>query len=112
MSGRASKQKGDRAELEVQGLLRDLLGVPCRRALGAGRKDDVGDIHGVPDTVIQVVNYRDLNEAVRVKLPESERQRAHAGATFAATFVRRTGGGYVVCMTPEQWAAMWREAAA
>ena len=41
----SSKRKGDRAELEVQGILRDLLGVPARRALGAGRKDDVGDIY-------------------------------------------------------------------
>lgn len=107
-----AKRKGDKAELEVQGLLRDLLGVPARRALGAGRLDDVGDIHGVPDTVIQVANYKDIGRAIREKLPESERQRAHAGATFAATFVRRLGGGYVVCMTVEQFAALWREAVA
>lgn len=106
------KRRGDRAEIEVQGILRDLLGVPARRALGAGRKDDVGDIHGVPDTVVQVANYTDLSRAVREKLPESERQRENAGAAFAATFVRRYGGSYVVVLTPEQWAALWREAAA
>ena len=38
----ASKRKGDRAELEVQGMWRDHAGVFARRALGAGRKDDVG----------------------------------------------------------------------
>lgn len=107
-----SKAKGDRAEIEVQGLLRDLLGVPARRALGAGRLDDVGDIHGVPDTVIQVVNRADMARGIREKLPESERQRENAGATFAASFVRRPGGGYVVCMTPEQFACLWREATA
>lgn len=32
-----AKAKGDRAELEVQALIRDLLGVPARRMLGAGR---------------------------------------------------------------------------
>ena len=42
--GNPSKDRGDRAELEVQALLRDLLGVPARRMLGAGRKDDIGDI--------------------------------------------------------------------
>jgi hypothetical protein len=110
LSNRA-KAKGDRAELEVQALLRDLLGVPARRALGAGRADDIGDIHGVPDTVIQVANYQDIARAIREKLPESERQQERAGATFAATFVRRRGGGYAVVMTPEQFAALWREAA-
>lgn len=107
-----SKRKGDRAEIEVQGILRDLLGLPVRRALGAGRKDDHGDIHGLPQTVIQVANYASVADAIREKLPESERQREVAGATFAATFVRRRGGGYVVCMTPEQFCTLWREAAA
>lgn len=105
-----AKRKGDRAELEVQALLRDHLGVPARRKLGAGRADDMGDIDGVPDTVIQVANYTDIVRAIREKLPESERQQARAGATFAATFVRRYGGGYIVAMTVEQWCSMWREA--
>lgn len=106
------KQKGDRAELEVQGILRDLLGVNCRRALGAGRKDDVGDIHGVPETAVQVANYRSLAEAVTRKLPELERQMVNAGAQFGGLFVRRRGGSYVVVMTPEMWASMLREALA
>ena len=105
-----SKRKGDRAELEVQGILRDLLGVPARRALGAGRKDDVGDIHGVPDTVVSVANYGDSARAIREKLPEAERQRVNANARFAAVFVRRPGGAYVVCMSPEQWCLLVREA--
>jgi hypothetical protein len=112
VSGRGAKAKGDRAELEVQGILRDLLGVPARRALGAGRLDDVGDVSGVPDTVIQVVDYQDLARAIREKLPTLEPQRANAGATFAALFARRRGGGYVVCMTPELFATFWREAQA
>jgi hypothetical protein len=106
-----SKAKGDRAELEVQGWFRDVLGVPARRALGAGRLDDMGDMHGVPDTVVSVANYADLDLAVRRKLPELERQRETAGAAFAAMFCRRRGGSYVVVMTPEQFAALWREAA-
>jgi hypothetical protein len=116
----SSKRKGDRAELEVQGILRDLLGVPARRALGAGRKDDVGDISGVADTVIQVVNWKNVAKAVREKPLECEEQlqradriagdNGHFPPAFAATFVRLRGGEYRVVMTPEQWAAMWREA--
>ncbi len=120
----SSKRKGDRAELEVQGILRDLLGVPARRKLGAGRKDDMGDIDGVPDTVIQVADWpSDTLRAVREKPLECEEQRKRSTsdlsysrglvpATFAATFVRLRGGGYRVVMTPEQFAALWREAAA
>lgn len=104
-----SKRKGDTAEREVEKILQDLLGVPARRALGAGRQDDMGDITGVPDTVIQVVNRANLARGIREKLPEVEAQRERAGATFAATFCRLPGGRYVVAMTPEQWATMWRE---
>ena len=105
-----SKAKGDRAELEVQGWFREHLGVPARRALGAGRKDDVGDISGVPGTVISVANYADLDRAVREKLPDLERQQLNAGAEFAAMFCRRRGGSYVVVLTPEMFARLWREA--
>lgn len=104
----SSKRKGDRAELEVQGILRDLLGVPARRALGAGRKDDVGDIHGVPDTVIQVADWKDALRAIREKPLEADVQARNG--EFVATFVRFRGGEYRVVLTPEQWAAMWREA--
>ena len=107
-----AKAKGDRAELEVQALLRDLLGVPARRMLGAGRLDDVGDIDGVPDCTIQVANYADLNRALREKIAECPAQQERAGTTFGCSFLRRRGGGYVVVMTPEQWAAMYREAMA
>lgn len=115
----SSKRKGDRAEIEVQELLRELLGVPARRKLGAGRKDDVGDIDGVPDTVIQVANHKDVARAVREKPLECEAQRGRSMSdvhrppwpcTFAATFVRLRGGEYRVVLTPEQWATLWREA--
>lgn len=109
MTNRA-KAKGDRAELEVERILGDLLGVPARRKLGAGRKDDVGDIDGVPDTTISVANYKDIGRAIREKLPALEEQRARADTTFSALFARRLGGGYVVCMTPEMFATLLREA--
>lgn len=108
----AAKRKGDAAEREVAALLADLLGVPARRKLGAGRQDDEGDIDGVPDCTIQVASYRDLNEACRRKLPACEVQQERAGTMFGATFLRRVGGSYVVAMTPEQFAALYREATA
>lgn len=107
-----NKAKGDRAELEVQALLRDLLGVPARRKLGAGRSDDMGDIDGVPDTCIAVANYKDITRALREKVEPCVTQQGRMGALFGATFIRRPGGRYVVAMTPEQFAAIWREAAA
>jgi hypothetical protein len=102
-----AKRKGDKAELEVQGIIRDLLGIPARRKLGAGRADDMGDIDGVDDTCIQVVSYSDIVRAIGEKLPECVAQQERMGATFGATFVR-----YVVVLTPEQWATYWREATA
>lgn len=104
------KRKGDRAELEAQGLWRDHTGVAARRALGAGRRDDIGDITAIPHTVCQVVNWRDVAAAVRAKPKEAEDQRERAGMPFACTFVRLKGGEFRVVMTPEQFFAMWREA--
>ncbi len=105
----SSKRKGDRAELEVERILQDELGLPVRRKLGAGRADDMGDIDGIPDTCIQVVAYKDIARAIREKLPEVEQQRQRAGATYSAVFARRRGGEWVVVMTPEMWCSMIRE---
>lgn len=103
------KAKGDAAEREVAALLADLLGLPVRRKLGAGRKDDQGDLDGIPDTVVQVVNRRDLWTALRLKPPASERQQANAGATFGATAVRMVGGRWLFVLTPDQYATYVRE---
>ena len=57
-------------------MLRDLMDMPgIRRELGAGRQDDVGDIHGLPETVIQVARYEDVARAIRTKMPDLERQQ-------------------------------------
>ena len=105
-----SKNKGDRAEREVEGLLRDHLGVPARRKLGAGRLDDMGDIDNVPDTCVSVGNIARLSEAIREKPRECQVQQERMGATFGATFLRLRGGEYRVVLTVEQFAALWRKA--
>lgn len=108
----AAKRKGDRAELEVAALIRDELGYPARRRLGAGRADDVGDIDGVPHHVVQVANWADVARAAREKPLAAEVQRGNAEAEFAATFVRFNGGQWRVVLTVPQWSALVREALA
>lgn len=113
--GAASGRKGAKAELEVQALIQQHLGFPARRMLGAGRKDDVGDITGVPDHTIQVANWPregGVAAAIRQKPVECEEQRQRAGTVFAATFIRLVGGDYRVVLTVEQWATLVREALA
>lgn len=111
MNGASSKRKGSRAELEVQAIFQDQLGVG-RRALGAGRKDDIGDIHGIPNLTVQVANRTLITEVVRHKPEEAERQRLNAGNDFACTFLRLYGGDYRVVMTVPQFMAIYREAMA
>lgn len=112
-----AKGKGDRGELEIQELLREGLGLPnIRRALGAGRKDDVGDIDGVPQTVIQVAWWANPMTAINAKILDLDRQRRNKRVRFAALFVRRTrvrsGPKWIVVMTPEQYCRMWQYAQA
>lgn len=103
-----SKVKGDRAEREVAHLLTDLLGFKVERKLGAGRKEDTGDLYGIPDTVIQVAHYSDLALALRRKIPACTEQQARAGATFGAVAVKRRGG-WLFVLTAEQYATYVRE---
>ena len=105
----AEKRKGDARERQAAAAIDDLLGVPARRMLGAGRADDVGDIHGVPLTVIQVADWRDALRAVWEKPIEAETQRANAGAVFAASWIWLPRRGFRVALTPEQWATYARE---
>jgi hypothetical protein len=107
-----SKRKGDAAELEAARILHDLLGVPARRKLGAGRSDDTGDIDGLKDTVIQVVSRSTDVVAVGIvrKPLEADQQARNAGVSFAATMLRVRGGTWRVVLTPESFAALWREA--
>jgi hypothetical protein len=102
-----AKRKGDAAELEAARLLSDLTGHHVERKLGAGRREDQGDLAGLPDTVMQVA-YRpsDTLRVVREKPLGAEVQRLHAHASYAATMVRMRGGMWRVVMTPEQFAAL------
>lgn len=106
----SSKRRGDRAERELCGLLSDLTGYNVRRALGAGRKEDVGDAFGLPGAVIQIADWKDVVRAVREKPLEAEYQRENAGVDLAWTYVRLRGGVWRAVQTPEQMVQTWREA--
>lgn len=102
------KKKGDRGELEAAAILTDMLGVPVRRKLGAGRIDDTGDLDGIPGHVVQVANWADTAAAARVKPKEAEQQRINAQAAHAASLIRFRGGTWRVVLTLEQWARYLR----
>ena len=106
----AAKRKGDSAEREAAALIHQLTGWPARRALGAGRTDDTGDIVGVPDTTVQVKNFRDITRAIRDALEQLPVQQANAGTTHAVAFIRRPGGRWFAVMDLPTWATWAREA--
>jgi len=100
-----SKAKGDRAELEAAKLLSELLGVPVRRRLGAGRTDDVGDLDGVDNHIVEVKSYADVTAGMRSALGSLERKRTAAGVDHAVGLIRRPGGEWVAVMPIAQWVA-------
>ena len=107
-----AKRKGDAAELEAARILADLTGFPVRRKLGAGRADDTGDLHGIPECVVQVKSYASVTRATNDALNELDAQRVNAGATFAAAMIRKPGGRWFVAMSVDHFATLLREATA
>ena len=98
-----NKRKGDKAEREAAELLTEVTGFECKRNLAAGIPDDVGDIYGIPNCVIQVADYKDKSRACLVKPREVETQRKNAGVDFVASMVRFRGGQWRMVLTPEQF---------
>jgi Holliday junction resolvase len=107
-----AKNKGDRAEREIAAILSDQLGIDIRRKLGAGRQDDEGDLHGLPECTVEVKNYRDIAAAVRDGLDDLQREQRNACTPFGAAFIRRPGGRWFVAMSVEQFVTIYREAMA
>ena len=98
-----NKINGDKAEREAAELLTEVTGFECKRNLAAGIPDDVGDIYGIPNCVIQVADYKDKSRACLVKPREVETQRQNAYVKFAASMVRFRGGQWRMVLTPEQF---------
>ena len=112
----SSKRKGNAAEREAAHLIAAELGYDVKRRYNIGTHEDIGDLIGVPQFVIQVANWADVDAAARQKPLGAEQQRVNAGEPFASTFVRfpRVVGNdladaWRVVLTVEQWAALVRE---
>jgi hypothetical protein len=106
-----SLERGKRAEREVVALVAALTGWEVRRRL-AGRSDDVGDLEGLPDCTVQVKSYVDITRAMNEALLGLPAQQTAARTRYAAAFIRRPGGRYVVAMEPSQFLDLLREATA
>tara|TARA_A100000172_G_scaffold52088_1_gene32893 strand:- start:319 stop:660 length:342 start_codon:yes stop_codon:yes gene_type:complete len=107
------KNKGDKAEREAAILLSKLLGIRIDRRFGAGQKLDTGDLEGIPNTVVQVCDLANKNDAVLRKPREAEIQRKNAGVDHAITMVRfkkikgqEEGDNWRVVLTLEQYAKL------
>jgi hypothetical protein len=85
----ANKAKGAKAERDTAQLLRQMGFPEADREFGAGRKDDVGDIRGVPKTVIEVKDDKSFNFSGW--LLEAETERVNAKADWGIVFVKRPG---------------------
>ena len=105
-----SKTKGDRFELEVAKAISLELGFDARRALGAGRTDDTGDIWWPNQQwTIQCKNYANLADGIREAITGANRQQHNSGTPYACGMIRRPGGRIVVVQSFEQWATVARE---
>jgi len=107
----SAKRKGDAAELELAAMLTSYADNRwnVRRALGAGRHDDLGDLVGVPRTIVQVRNYGNAMEAERTALRDAGDQLARAPIKdfdYAVAAVRHRGGRWVIAMHPTVFVRM------
>lgn len=79
------KNKGDKAErdavADVTALVPDLVRGKPERYLGAGRKDDVGDIRVLDDVAIQVKHVKDPSTAIAPSALGAKRQQANKQAS-------------------------------
>jgi len=87
----SNKRKGDRAELEavaaVCRLAPDLVVARPQRLLGAGRREDTGDLWVLPGVTVQVKHRADPAHAVRLAADAAAVQAARAGCGFAVGLV-------------------------
>ena len=107
------KNKGDAAEREAAALLTKFTGYEVERRFGAGQDKDKGDLVGIPDTVLQVANWKDTNAAILQKPREAEQQRINAKVKHAASLVRykkrpgcAEGDNWRVVLTLQQYARL------
>lgn len=104
-----SKAKGDKAERDAVAYLVEqvphLVLPRAMRKLGAGRKEDTGDLHVFGDVAIQVRNYRmeQIGQAIRSSAVDALEQAANGDLPYALGMVPypRARAGTV------RWLATW-----
>ena len=106
----SKKNKGDKAEREAALILTRETNYEVRRKLGAGRLDDVGDLDGIPFTIVQCADWSDKSRACLVKPREAEMQKWNAKAKFATSMIRWRGGHWRMVSTVNQWTAILKAA--
>lgn len=98
-----NKRKGDRAERELASILTDRLHTPVRRFLGAGRKDDIGDLDGVSNHTLQVKNWRNITAAITTGIEQLKQQQQNAKTDNGTLFIKHPKHGWLAVQTLEQW---------
>ena len=74
------------------------------------RADDTGDLDGLPETTVQIKDWRNILAAINSAMNDLPTQQANAGTTHGVAFIRRPGGRWIAVMSPEQFATLHREA--
>lgn len=110
--GNSSKDKGDRFEREAVPVLVDLLPefalAKAMRHLGAGRKEDVGDLYVLEDTAVQVKAWKEMGAGIRAAAAGSVVQAGHGDKRFALGMVpvlraRAHQVRWLACVAPGRW---------
>ena len=83
----SSKNKGDQGERDAvemfQTLAPDLVLPNARRKLGAGRRDDMGDLDVFNDVAVQVKCYADIVRALRESVVGAHAQAQRSGTRWS-----------------------------
>jgi hypothetical protein len=101
--GKASSVKGAKAERDIASWLSERFGMDIKRMLGAGRAQDVGDLHGLTGFTVQIANRANLGDTLRYKPLDCEVQQGHGGTLFGVTLMKlppQPGG------KPQEWRAV------
>ena len=98
--GNPGKRKGDRAERDLVAWLQNNGWPHVDRSLGAGRSADRGDVTGIPGTVIQVKDQKQIRVAEWLSETLAQTRAARADRGFLVLKRRQTASParwFVVC---------------
>ena len=106
-----ANERGKRAEREAAKLLHDALGYDVKRTK-AGQFVDIGDLSGIPDTVVQVKDWSEVLRAIHAARDDADEQARAAMVPFRFGMVRSRGGVWTCVQSVDALTTMLREALA